>query len=124
MNKRRVVITGMGAVSPLGIGVDMLWQGFMNSKSGIDYIKRFDTTNFPTTFAGEVNGFDPLNWISKREVRQMDRFIQLAIAASDETMKDAGLKVSDEMAPRFASIIGVGVGASRRITVTWHVGRG
>ena len=110
MNKRRVVITGMGAVSPLGIGVDMLWQGFMDSKSGIDYIKRFDTTNFPTTFAGEVDGFDPLNWISKREVRQMDRFIQLAIAASDETMKDAGLKVSDEMAPRFASIIGVGVG--------------
>jgi 3-oxoacyl-[acyl-carrier-protein] synthase II len=117
-NKRRVVITGLGCISPLGLDVASLWQGFMEGRSGIDFIQRFDTTHFATRFAGEVKGFDPLNWITNREIRQMDRFIQLAIAASDEAIKDAALSISDELAPRVASIMGVGVGGLESIENT------
>ncbi len=117
--KRRVVVTGLGCVSPLGLDVASLWQGFMEGRSGIDYITRFDTAEFATKFAGEVKGFDPLNWLSNREVRQMDRFIHLAIAASDEAKKDAGLStITDEFAPRVASIMGVGVGGLESIEIT------
>jgi 3-oxoacyl-[acyl-carrier-protein] synthase II len=92
----------------------------MDGRSGIDLITRFDTEHFATKFAGEVKGFDPLNYVSKREVRQMDRFIQLAIAASDEAMQDSGLKITDEFAPRVASIIGVGVGGLESMENTYE----
>lgn len=119
-DKRRVVITGLGAVSPLGLDVDSLWQGMVDGKSGIDYITHFDAENFATKIAGEVKGFDPLNYVAKREVRQMDRFIQLAIAASDEAIKDSGLTISDELAPKVASILGVGVGGLQSMEDTYE----
>lgn len=119
-DKRRVVITGLGCVSPLGLDVNSLWQGFMNGKNGVDYITHFDTENFATKIAGEVKGFDPLNYVSKREIRQMDRFIQLAIAASDEAAKDSGLEITDKIAPRVASILGVGVGGLQSMETTYE----
>ncbi|MBN2341282.1 MAG: beta-ketoacyl-ACP synthase II [Deltaproteobacteria bacterium] len=119
-DKRRVVITGLGAVSPLGLDVESLWAGLVAGKSGIDYITHFDTEHFATKIAGEVKGFDPLNYVSKREVRQMDRFIQLAVAAADEAMKDSGLTVTDELAPRVASIFGVGVGGLESMEITYE----
>ncbi len=110
----------MGCVSPLGLDVESLWQGFMEGRSGIDYITHFDTEHFATKIAGEVKGFDPLNHVSKREVRQMDRFIQLAIAACDEAFKDCGLTITDELAPRVASIMGVGVGGLQSMEDTYE----
>ena len=110
----------MGCVSPLGLDVESLWKGFMEGRSGIDYITHFDTEHFATKIAGEVKGFDPLNYVSKREVRQMDRFIQLAIAACDEAFKDCGLTITDELAPRVASILGVGVGGLQSMEDTYE----
>jgi len=118
---RRVVITGMGCVTPLGHDVDSLWSGFEESRSGIGLITRFDAEQFATKIAGEVKDFDPLKWIEKRETRQMDRFIQLALAAADEAMKDSGLEVSEELAPRVGTILGVGVGGLEFIEVTHSV---
>jgi 3-oxoacyl-[acyl-carrier-protein] synthase II len=108
--KRRVVITGLGCISPLGLNVTSLWDGFMNCRSGVASITRFDTEKFPTKIAAEVKDFDPTVWVAKRETRQMDRFIQFAIAAADEAMKDSGLEITDELAPRVGTLIGAGLG--------------
>ncbi len=107
---RRVVITGLGCISPLGLDVDALWNGFMNCKSGAGPITLFDATDFSTRIAAEVKDFDPENWIAKRVIRQMDRFIQFAVAAADEAVKDSGLDITDELAPRVGTIIGAGLG--------------
>lgn len=107
---RRVVITGMGCVCPLGLNVTSFWQGLMDCVSGIGPITRFDTEGFQTKIAGEVRGFDPEQWIPKRETRQMDRFIQFAIAAAEEAMQNAGLTISEEIAPRVGTMVGVGLG--------------
>ncbi len=100
----------MGCISPLGLDVNSLWQGLMDCKSGVGPITRFDTELFTTKFAAEVKDFDPVKWIAKRETRQMDRFIQFAIAAADEAMKDSGLEVTDEVAERVGAIVGAGLG--------------
>ena len=112
MDKRRVVITGLGCVSPLGLTVDALQKGFEESRNGIGLITRFDTEGFATKIAGEVKDFDPLKWVEKRETRQMDRFILLAIAAAQEAMDDCGLEITDELALRVGTILGIGVGAA------------
>ncbi|MBW2276711.1 MAG: beta-ketoacyl-[acyl-carrier-protein] synthase II, partial [Deltaproteobacteria bacterium] len=118
---RRVVITGMGAVSPLGNDVAALWDGFMSGRSGIGRITRFDTEGFATTIAGEVKDFDPLKWIAKRETRQMDRFIHFAVGATDEAMKDASLEIDDELSPRAGTIVGVGLGGLESLEATHNV---
>jgi len=115
---RRVVITGMGCISPLGLDVQSFWDGLMACKSGIDLITRFDTQNFQTKIAGEVKGFDPEKWIPKREVRQMDRFIHFAVAAADEALKDAELTIGDDIAERFGTMVGVGLGGLETIEDT------
>lgn len=117
-NKRRVVITGVGCISPLGLNVDSLWSAFEESRGGISRITRFDCESFATKIAGEVKDFDPLEWIEKRETRQMDRFIQFAIAASDEAMKDSGLEIDDELSNKVGTIMGVGVGGLESIENT------
>ncbi|NLN63485.1 MAG: beta-ketoacyl-ACP synthase II [Myxococcales bacterium] len=121
--KRRVVITGLGCVSPLGNDVNALWQGFMESRSGIDFITRFDTEHFATKFAGEVRNFDPLQYISKRETRQMDRFIVLALAAAAEAMADSALEVDDALAPKVATILGIGLGGLESMENTYELYR-
>lgn len=121
MDRRRVVITGMGCVSPLGLTVDALQKGFEESSNGIGLITKFDTEGFATKIAGEVKGFDPLKWVEKRETRQMDRFILLAVAAAHEAVQDSGLEITDALAPRVGTVLGIGVGGLESIENTHGV---
>jgi 3-oxoacyl-[acyl-carrier-protein] synthase II len=108
----------MGCISPLGQDVPTTWDAILAGKSGMGPITRFDTERFATTIAAEVKDFDPEKWIQKREIRQMDRFIQFAIAAADEAMKDAGLEISDELAPDVGIIVGSGLGGLETLEKT------
>ncbi len=107
---RRVVVTGIGLVSPVGIGTQANWDALCGGVSGIGPITRFDASAFSTRFAGEVKGFDPLRWIEKKELKKMDVFIQLAIAASQFAMDDAKLVIDARTAPRVGVFIGSGIG--------------
>jgi 3-oxoacyl-[acyl-carrier-protein] synthase II len=106
----RVVVTGLGAVAPNGIGVEQFWENIIRGVSGIATITRFDASKHDTQIAGEVKGFDPLNWIEKKEIRKMDLFIQFAIAAAQMAYDDAGLKVSDDVRERMGVFVGTGMG--------------
>ena len=107
---RRVVVTGIGLVSPVGIGTQANWDALCDGVTGIGPITRFDAAGFPTRFAGEVKNFDPLQWIEKKELKKMDIFIQFAVAASQFAMDDARLKVTPELAPRVGVFIASGIG--------------
>lgn len=107
---RRVVVTGVGLISPVGIGTQANWEALCNGVSGIGPITRFDASAFATRFAGEVKGFDPLQWIEKKELKKMDIFIQFAIAASQFAMDDAKLQVTPEIASRVGVYIASGIG--------------
>ena len=104
-----MVVTGLGLVTPLGIGIDENWQALMSGRSGIGPITHFDASSFPTRFAGEVRDFDPLRFIEKREVRRMDRFTHLAVAAAQLAVDDARIRF-DGNAERVGVIVGVGMG--------------
>ena len=108
--KRRVVVTGMGIISPLGIGVEDNWSAIKNGVSGIGLIKSFDTEDFPVKFAGEVKGFDAEQFMSHKEVKKMDRFIHFAVAASDYALKDSGYEITEKNAERVGVQVGVGLG--------------
>jgi len=108
--RRRVVVTGMGIISPLGIGVEENWSAIINGKSGIGPITRFDTGSFPVRFAGEVAGFDAERYMGHKEVKKMDRFIHFAVAASDYALKDSGYKITEKNAERVGVQVGVGLG--------------
>ena len=108
--KRRVVVTGMGIISPLGIGVEENWSAIINGKSGIGPITRFDTDSFPVRFAGEVAGFDAERYMGHKEVKKMDRFIHFAVAASDYALKDSGYEITEKNAERIGVQVGVGLG--------------
>lgn len=107
---RRVVVTGVGLVCGCGIGTDEVWKSLLAGKSGIGPITHFDASNFDCRIAGEVRGFDPLNWIEKKEVKKMGRFIQLALAASDFAMKMSGLEITPDSADRTGVFISSGIG--------------
>ncbi|MEM6795870.1 MAG: beta-ketoacyl-ACP synthase II [Acidobacteriota bacterium] len=107
---RRVVVTGVGLVSPLGIGTEVTWQGLMDGASGIGPITRFEASEFPSRIAGEVRGFDPLLFLDKKEIKKSDTFIQYAIAASDFAVADSGLVVDDSNRERVGVLIGSGIG--------------
>jgi 3-oxoacyl-[acyl-carrier-protein] synthase II len=115
---RRVVITGVGMVSPLGIGTAANWNALVEGKNGIGPITRFDTTDFSTTIAGEVKNFDPTEFIPKKEIKKMDLFIHYAIAASDFAIQDSGLKIDSSNAPRVGVYIGSGIGGFGVIEAT------
>ncbi|MEM7531889.1 MAG: beta-ketoacyl-ACP synthase II [Chloroflexota bacterium] len=106
----RVVITGMGAITPLGLNVSDTWSGLIAGRSGIDHITHFDTSQLRTTFAGEVRGFDPKNYMDRKEVRRTDPYIQFAIAATEEALSDSGLNLENEDPTSVGIIIGSGVG--------------
>ena len=108
--RRRVVVTGMGIISPLGIGVEENWSAIINGKSGIGPITRFDTGSFPVRFAGEVAGFDAERYMGHKEVKKMDRFIHFAVAASDYALKDSGYEITEKNAERVGVQVGVGLG--------------
>ena len=107
---RRVVVTGVGLVSPLGIGTEQNWEALCAGRSGIGPITHFDAAQYSARIAGEVKGFDPLRFIEKKDVKKMDVFIQLAIAASQFAMDDAGLSITEDMATRVGVFIASGIG--------------
>jgi 3-oxoacyl-[acyl-carrier-protein] synthase II len=107
---RRVVVTGIGLVSSLGIGTEANWASLLAGTSGIGRVTRFDVSQFACQIAGEVKGFDPLDFIEKKDVKKMDVFIQYAIAASDFAMKSAHLTITPETAPRVGVFIASGIG--------------
>src|SRR5262245_3031499 len=107
---RRVVITGLGLVSPLGIGVDANWDALVHGRSGIGPITRFDASAFACRIAGEVRGFNAEDWVPKKDVKKMDLFIHYAMAASEMAMKDAAYTVAPAEADRVGVYIGSGIG--------------
>lgn len=107
---RRVVVTGIGLVSPLGVGIEDNWTALMEGRSGIGPITRFDTTGYATTIAGEVKGFHPEEFIPKKELRKMDPFLQLGLGAARLGFEDSRLRVTPENAPRIGVIMGCGLG--------------
>jgi 3-oxoacyl-[acyl-carrier-protein] synthase II len=108
--RRRVVVTGLGLITPLGIGVEPTWQALCEGRSGIGRITRFDPAGFPSQIAGEVKGFNPEAFIEKKEIKKMDTFIHYAIGASLMAVEDAGLKIVPEEADRIGVYIGAGIG--------------
>ncbi|AOY77346.1 beta-ketoacyl-ACP synthase II [Clostridium formicaceticum] len=108
--KRRVVVTGLGCITPIGKGKDDFWKNLTTGVSGIDYITKFDTTDYPTKIAAEVKDFQPEDYIDKKEARKMDRFTQFAIAASKLAVEDAQLNVEEIESERFGVILGSGIG--------------
>lgn len=110
-SKRRVVVTGMGVVSPVGIGVDEMWRGITGGQSGVRPITRFDPSGFATTFAGEVDGFDPAIRIGRKESRRMDRYTQFAVAAALEAAEQAGFGSGGFDPLATGALIGTGMGA-------------
>lgn len=113
---RRVVITGIGLVTPLGNNTLASWDAALAGRSGIGPITRFDTSNFSTRIAGEVKNFDPAQFIEKKEIKKMDRFIQYAVAAADEALADSGLKITPENAEQVGTIVGAGMGGLETIS--------
>ena len=110
MTKRRVVVTGLGVVSPLGIGTEPTWQGLIEGRSGIGRITKFDASDYPAQIAGEVHGFDPGAWIDKKEVKKSDTFIHYAVAAAQMAANDAGFESAKEDPDRVGVVIGSGIG--------------
>jgi 3-oxoacyl-[acyl-carrier-protein] synthase II len=107
---RRVVITGVGLLSSVGLSTGETWDGLLAGRSGIGPITRFDTSGFAAKIAGEVRGFNPLNWVDKKDVKKMDAFIQYALAAAQMAMDDSALKVTPEFADRVGVFIASGIG--------------
>ncbi len=123
MTKRRVVITGIGIVSPVGLNLDQNWANIIAGNSGIDQITRFDATGYPSTIAGEVRNLDINDFLLAKDARRMDRFIQLGIIAGMQAMEDSGLEVTDENRYHIGVHIGSGIGGLDSIestTITLH----
>ena len=110
MSKRRVVITGLGIISPVGIGIPATWQNIVAGKSGITKITRFDASAMAAQIAGEVKDFDATQFLSAKDARRMDRFIHFGLVAGMEAFKDSGLEVTDKNAERIGVNIGSGIG--------------
>lgn len=107
---RRVVVTGLGVVSPLGTGVDKNWAAVTSGQSGIGTITRFDASELPTQIAGEVTDFNAEDYIEKKEIKKMDLFIQYGLAAAEMALKDSGLEINDDNAERVGVLVGSGLG--------------
>ncbi|MGH9401182.1 MAG: beta-ketoacyl synthase N-terminal-like domain-containing protein, partial [Terriglobia bacterium] len=107
---RRVVVTGVGLVSPVGVGTEQTWRAILAGKSGVAPITHFDTTGFSATIAAEVKGFDPLQFVEKKELKKMGLFIQFGMGAAQFAMEQSGLKIDPGIAPRTGVFIGSGIG--------------
>jgi 3-oxoacyl-[acyl-carrier-protein] synthase II len=115
-HRRRVVVTGMGCVSPLGNDLDTTWEGVREGRSGIGPITRFDASRLPTHFAGEVKDFDPTTVIDRKTAKRMDRFQHYAMAASVEALRRSGLEITPANAERVGVVIGSGIGGIESLT--------
>ncbi len=107
---RRVVVTGVGLLTPLGTGVEKNWEALMAGRSGIGLIERFDVADFPVRIAGEIRDFNPEDWIEKKEIKKMDPFIQYGMATAEMAMRESGLTYDDQEAELVGVIFGVGIG--------------
>ncbi len=107
---RRVVVTGVGLVSPVGVGTEECWNALLDGRNGIGRITHFDASDFPCQIAGEITNFDPLEFVSSKDRRKMGRFIFFALAASEYAMKMSGLTVTPELSPRVGVYVGSGIG--------------
>lgn len=116
MEKRRVVITGMGPVTPVGTGTEVFWQALLSGVCGIGPVTHFDASQHSTRIAGEIRDFDPLQYMERKEAKRMDRFVQLAVAAAKLAIEDSGLRITDDNADRVGVLIGSGIGGSN----TWE----
>ena len=121
MNKKRVVITGLGVVSPIGIGKDNFFQSLKEGKSGVDVITKFDTEGLSTKIAAEVKDFNPLDFIDKKEAKRMDRYTQFAVAASKMAIEDASLDINALDQDRFGVCIGSGIGGLETLESQYNV---
>ena len=121
MSKRRVVVTGLGLITPVGLGVAESWANIINGQSGIGKITKFDCSTFPSQVAGEVKSFDPLIYIPPKDARRMDTFIQFGIAAGMEAFKDSGIEVNDSNSERIGVSVGSGIGGINLIESTGEV---
>jgi len=110
MSKRRVVVTGMGAVTPIGIGLDEFWQGLKDGRNGIDLISKFDASCFDTKFAAEVKNFDPSKYIDKKSLKRLDPYSQYALVAAELALNDSGLTLENEDLNRIGVVFGSGIG--------------
>jgi len=122
--RARVVITGMGALTPLGLTVEETWEGLVAGRSGIGYLTRIDTTDFPIKIGGEVRGFDPSRYMNFKEARRMELFSQFAVAATGMALEDAGLVIGETNAPQAGVLIGTavgGVGATEEACLRYFV---
>ena len=108
--KRRVVVTGIGLVTPLGIGTEQTWNALVNGQSGIGPITRFDASDQASQIAAEVKGFNPEDWFEKKQAKNLDPFVQYAVAAADIAWKNSGLSITDDNVNRLGVITGCGMG--------------
>jgi len=118
MTKRRVVVTGLGLITPVGIGVKESWKNILNGVSGITNITNFDASNFKSQVAGEVKNFNPDLYLNPKDSRRMDTFIQFGLVAGIEAIKDSGLEITDENSERIGVSIGSGIGGINLIETT------
>ncbi|MGD2165535.1 MAG: beta-ketoacyl synthase N-terminal-like domain-containing protein, partial [Anaerolineae bacterium] len=112
--RRRVVVTGVGAMTPLGLSLDDTWRGLLTGESGIGRITQFDASGLPSQIAGELHGFDPTDYIEHKEARRMARCSQVAVATAQEALTDADLAAPLEHGERVGTLIGSGVGGYER----------
>src|SRR6188474_3134741 len=110
MELKRVVVTGLGAITPIGNTIDEYWNGLINGVSGADMITLFDASKFKTKFACEIKGFDPTAFLEKKEARKLDRFTQTAVVASDQAVMDAGISGDNVNADRVGVVFASGIG--------------
>lgn len=116
MEPKRVAVTGLGVISPVGIGKDRFWNALMEGRSGVDRISRFDASGFDSKIAAEVRDFDPADYMDKKEIRRNDRFVQFAYAASRMALDDAGFSITPQNGTQVGVLIGSGIGGA----TTWE----
>ncbi|MDD5492308.1 MAG: beta-ketoacyl synthase N-terminal-like domain-containing protein, partial [bacterium] len=112
---RRVVVTGVGWLTPLGVGKEEVWQALCNGESGVDIITSFDTTGFTSKIAAELKNFDPQQYMDKKDVKRMDRFVQVSVAATTMALKDSGLELDKENRDRIGVVVSSGIGGIQTI---------
>jgi 3-oxoacyl-[acyl-carrier-protein] synthase II len=117
---RRVVVTGVGLVTPVGVGVKDSWEAVTNGRSGIGPITKFDSTGFKSAIAGEIKGFNAEDWVPKKKISRLDVFIHYALAAAKMAVDMSGLEVDDELAPRAGTIVGCGLGGLETMEATFR----
>jgi 3-oxoacyl-[acyl-carrier-protein] synthase II len=120
-DRRRVVLTGVGLVSPLGVGTEETWEGLLSGRSGIGPLTRFDTTDFTSRIAGQVEGFEPTDYLPVKDVKKSDAFIHYAIAATRFALEDSGLRIDESNAESVGVVIGSGIGGLPLMERTWQV---